>query len=132
MTKQKKQIQRFQTPFTITSVTGTLFTEPSQTVQGDSYTVQELIEKHVQGIAPSVGLNPEYDHEEPSFEDDVTLRKPDLDLTDIDQMSEKVKTTLEKVEKQKRRKAAENDRSSVAKDEAKTVSSVVEDPLAKS
>lgn len=98
MTHKKKQIQpRFQTPFNITSVTGEENNEPSETVQGDSYTVKELIEKHVNGIMPAVGLQPEYDHEEPSHDDDVTLRSPDLDLSDIDQITEKIKTVQTKL-----------------------------------
>lgn len=97
----------FSTPFDIRVTKGEKNELPSLTVQGDAYTVKQLLEKHVQGIMPPVGLDPLYDHEEPSFEDDTTLRNPDLDLTDIDKIKDKIEDV------QRRTKSAP-DRTSVA------------------
>lgn len=93
----------------------------SITVQDEAYTIKELLEKHTQGLMPNVGKTPIYDYEEATHEDDITLRKPNLDLTDIDELKVKVKKTVSKVEQQKARKKKEtenNDRSSAGKSAA--------------
>lgn len=80
----------------------------SITVQDESYTVRELLEKHVQGLMPNVGLNPEYDTEKPSLDDDMLFRRQNLDLTDIDDLKKKVGKTKSKLAKQKEKQAKEN------------------------
>jgi len=97
--------------------TGEKNNKPSQTVQGEAYTIQELLKKHANGIMPPVGLDPLYDHDEPTFEDDLTLRKPDLDLTDI----EDIKNKVSKANETRAKHAEYNDRMSKAKTEAQTV-----------
>ena len=99
-TKQTEPKSRFKSKWNFTPQ-GETNNGISETVEGEAYTIQELLQKHVNGIMPPVGLNPLYDHDEPTHEDDVTLRKPDLDLTDIDDMKIKVKkaqATLKKKE----------------------------------
>ncbi len=95
----------------------------SETVQGEAYTVQELLNRHVQGLMPPVGLTPLYDHDEPTHDDYVGMRKPDFDLTDIDEIKAKVKDANQKITKAKnlkkaKQEAEQNDRLSVAKNEA--------------
>jgi len=122
---------RTQTTYKVKKSEQTTITEPSQTVEGEAYTIQELLQKHVNGIMPNVGLNPQYDGDdtEVSFDDDITFRKPDLDLTDIDTMAEKVKKTTQKIKKAKeakRKKARSeqpNDRSSAGANEAEKANS---------
>ena len=123
---EKMTKYRTQTTYKIKDSEKTTITDPSQTVQGEAYTIQELLQKHVNGIMPSVGLDPQYDHDDGAeLDDDVTMRKPDLDLTDIDSMSEKVRETTNKIKKAKetkRKKARSeqpNDRSSAGAPEAK-------------
>lgn len=73
------------------------------TVQGESYTVQELLEKYAQGQTPAVQLTPLYDHDEPTFDDDITLRNPE-DLTDVDELKRKVEDTQEQLKYEQEQK----------------------------
>lgn len=57
-------------------------TGESETVQGDSYTIQELMQKHTQGIMPPVGKQPYYD-ENPDIDNPDITRRPDFDLSDV-------------------------------------------------
>lgn len=89
----------YQTSNTFKSNGGEKNSGKSITVQNEAYTIKELLEKHTQGLMPSVGLNPQYDHEEATHDDDITHRKPNLDLTDIDELKTKVNATKEKISK---------------------------------
>lgn len=86
-----------------------------QTAQGESYTIQELLNKHVNGIMPPVGLSPQYDHDNPTFDDDVTLRKPDLDLSDIDNIKDKIKTVQSETNARKKALKAKGESEAKAK-----------------
>ncbi len=124
MEKSKKiVIPAFNTPFKIHNATAESNNGKSQTVQGESYTIQELIKRHVNGLMPPVGLTPLYDHDEPTHEDSTILRKPDFDLTDIDEVKKTITETNKKLsnaQKAKAKKDAEQvDRLSVAKAENK-------------
>lgn len=65
----------------------------SKTIQGEGYTIQDLLQKHASGIAPPVQLTGEYDDEEPDLDDDISYRQPDTDLTDIDNLVKKAENT---------------------------------------
>lgn len=121
---QKKQNHKTQLKYTTSntfkSKGGEAVNSKSMTVQDESYTIRELLDRHTQGLMPPVGLSPEYDYDgEATHEDDVTFRKTDLDLTDIDEMAKKVKKTTEKVKKQRAKHDGSSDRTSTVKDEAK-------------
>ncbi len=126
MEKSKKNITKipaYNTPFKIHGATSETNNGKSDTVQGEAYTIQELIKRHTNGLMPPVGLTPLYDHEEPTHEDSTILRKPDFDLTDIDEVRNTIKETNKKLsnaQKAKAKKEAEQiDRLSVAKAENK-------------
>lgn len=118
--KNHKTRQKYQNSNTFKTHGGEKNDGKSQTVQDESYTIRELLEKHTQGLMPNVGLNPQYDHDEPTHDDDVTLRSPDFDLSDIDKMKEKVSTAKNKLQKAQKEKqkagTATPDRSSTAND----------------
>jgi len=119
---------RTQTTYKVKKSEQIKITEPSQSVAGEAYTIKELLEKHANGIMPQLTINDQYDND-PELDDDVTMRNPDLDLTDIDTMAEKVKKTQDKIKKAsetKRRKTRSeqpNDRSSAGEHEAKKANS---------
>ncbi len=108
MTNKKKNVTAnippFNTPFKIYGATAEQNNGQSQTVEGESYTIQELIKRHVNGLMPPVGLTPLYDHDEPTHDDYIGMRKPDFDLTDIDEIKNKVKDANEKISKAQKAK----------------------------
>ncbi len=103
--------QKYQNSNTFKSHGGEKNSGKSKTVQDESYTVRELLEKHANGLMPQVGMNPQYDYEEATHDDDVTFRKPDLDLTDIDEISLKVKKTHSAIKRAEEAKRKANDKS---------------------
>lgn len=76
----------------------------SKTVPNQAYSVSELLNKHRQGISPAIMKQAlfEMDH----FGEDINpLRKPGLDLTDLDDISRQIEETYRrmKVEDEKRK-----------------------------
>ena len=103
MAKTKKA--HFKSKYNWTSPKGETNNSPSKTVQGESYTIKELLEKHSTGLMPPVGLEPQYDTEEPTHDDSMLLRKQNLDLTDIDDLKDTVNKTKAKQSAIKKKEA---------------------------
>lgn len=64
---------------------------PSETVQGESYTIRELFQKHT---LPNIGFIPEYD-ENPDIDNSDFWRNPDFDLSDTDHFKKDLETKKE-------------------------------------
>lgn len=76
----------------------------SQTVPNQAFTVAEILKKHQQGISPAIMKRALYELDE--FNGGMNpLRKPGLDLTDVDEIAEQVNETYKrlKLEAQKKR-----------------------------
>ena len=54
----------------------------SLTVPDQSFTVQEILLKFTSGIPLNIGLEVEYEGDDPSFDDIDETRQPDFDLAD--------------------------------------------------
>lgn len=129
MKKTEKKVKRqYKDTF---KPTGSKNSGVTDTVAGESYTIQELFDKHTTGTMPHIGLDPQYDYEEATHDDSTLLRKPDLDLTDIEQISNEVKTTNQKIKKQKQTKHEAEQKAKKDKERAQYKQEILDD-LAKS
>lgn len=91
----------------------------SDTVAGESFTIQELFKRHLSGSMPPIGLDPQYDYDEATHEDNTSLRKPDADLTDLDNLKNEVENTHKKQKQIQKTKKDKDDarKASSTKDE---------------
>jgi len=80
----------------------------SKTVPNQSYTVQELFEKHVAGTLPNISKTPVWE-EEPTFETNVDMEAPEFDLSDAtalkDDLELKIKASQTKKEEAMKQKS---------------------------
>ena len=67
---------------------GEIIEQESETIQGQSLTVTEVLTRFSRGTLPNIQFPTYYDGEDPDFDaDDPTLR-PDFDLSDTDNIQE--------------------------------------------
>jgi len=89
----------------------TVFTQPSKTIVGESYTIQELLRKHTTGLMPQIGKEPVW-QEDATF-DSIDMQK--LNNADIDvkrQLGKELKYEIEEkeneiLEKKRQKKEAQ-------------------------
>lgn len=84
----------------------------TKTVEGESYTIQELFKRHLTDTMPSIGRELPEGAEEATHDDDVALNAPDVDLTDIDIAKDQL---LEFQEKVNNAKTAKQEKAAQAK-----------------
>jgi len=74
----------------------------SKTIPDQSYTIQELLEKFTHGLDLGINQTGQYD-EEPSLDQDVTLRTPGSDFTHIEEKihKEEVELSIKEAKQQK-------------------------------
>lgn len=86
--------------------------EASKTVPGEFLTVQQLLQKYVQGIAPAISKIPVFTPDA-SFDDADPTKSPDFDLVDADNLSAELqqKKQFAKVEAERMKKEADNAKS---------------------
>lgn len=70
----------------------------SETVQGQAYSIRELLEKFVSGAIPDIGKVPQYE-EDPTFEQTDILRRPDVDIVDVHEEIETIRARQENARK---------------------------------
>lgn len=62
---------------------GETFTEPSQTIKGESYTIKELLQKHVRGmLPPNIDASPQYSPDPEDFNQPDLNQMSQMDITD--------------------------------------------------
>jgi len=138
MTKQKKD----STPirglviskhgYDHTKYKNTVFTKPSQTIVGESYTIQELLRKHTTGIMPQIA-------KEPIWQEDATLDSIDMQKVNnadiyIKQELEKevqigIKQTLDEIEDKRAEKFKQKEEDLKAKKRSEAKEQKPENPL---
>jgi len=69
--------------------------EGSLTIQGDAYSIKELLEKYANGVMPAIGKTGDFE-EEPDIDSPDPTRAPDFDLSDLDRLGRETKETLDK------------------------------------
>ncbi|MBA7535645.1 hypothetical protein ES705_27903 [subsurface metagenome] len=79
----------------------------SVTVPGQSYTVGELLEKHIQGNLPDVRRQ-EYYEEDPDLDNMDPTQKPDFDLADATLLQDDLNKKIVAYKKIKEEKILEN------------------------
>lgn len=62
----------------------------SETIQGQAYSIRELLEKFVSGAVPDIGKVPQYE-ENPEFETTDILRSPGVDIVDVHEEIETIR-----------------------------------------
>lgn len=67
----------------------------SETIQNDSYTVAELLEKHAQGILPPIGRQAFYE-ENPDIDNPDPTLDPDFDIIDAKNQLDEISSSLTK------------------------------------
>lgn len=68
--------------------------EPSMTIPGESYTVTELLGRSMRGMDIRLMERHGIYEDDPDYDSDMLiLRKPDLDLTDIDSIGRRLERT---------------------------------------
>lgn len=73
----------------------------SQTIENDSYTVRELLEKHTQGIHPAVSKKETTSEQNATF-DDLDLEKvTDMDMVETEEISKEYLQKIEDLNQQK-------------------------------
>ena len=65
----------------------------TMTVQGESYTILELLQKHTQGIDTNIERQTHYD-DDADFDSMDKSKLQSMDLVDIDELKENVKITV--------------------------------------
>lgn len=78
-------------------------TEASQTVQGDSYTITELMQRSIVGTLPNINRNHQY-HEEANHDTDVRVDAPDFDLSDATSIKEEIEEKQKNAKENQRKK----------------------------
>lgn len=76
----------------------------SETIPGESLTIRELLQKHVNGIAPPIGRQVYYE-EEPDIDNPDITRSGDFDLTTISDSRTELEALQERYDKQERQRA---------------------------
>lgn len=62
---------------------GETFTEPSQTIKGESYTIKELLQKHVRGmLPPNIDASPQFSPDPEDFDQPDLNQMSQMDITD--------------------------------------------------
>jgi len=67
----------------------------SLTIQGDAYSIKELLEKYANGVMPAIGKTGDFE-EEPDIDSPDPTRAPDFDLSDLDTLGRETRETLDK------------------------------------
>ena len=67
---------------------------PSLTIPDDAYTIQELLNRHAEGMMPPIENDPQWE-EYPDIDSPNPLRQPDADLTDLQSMGESLQRVVD-------------------------------------
>lgn len=97
---------KFQTPFNAQPRGGKVFTQPSQTVPDESYTLKEILERSQRGLVDNVIRRVVYD-DEPNLNEINILRRQGLDITDLDERLQKLNENLQTAKAEKDKKIRE-------------------------
>jgi len=140
MTKQKKDstpIQGLVTPkhgYDHTKHPNTVFTQPSKTIVGESYTIQELLRKHTTGLMPQIGKEPQW-QEDANF-DSLDMQK--VNNADIyvkkelaKEVQKGIKETLNEIEDKRAEKFLKQEEDLKAKNRSEAKEQKPEIPLTK-
>ena len=106
----------------------------SVTVEGDSYTIQELLEAHIQGLNPNVNFTPQYFEDEPSHSDTDMEKARQLDPVEVQELAEQAKQAADisrhQLEMFKQKKAdEERDRTAITRSQKYKAKEDPEDDL---
>ncbi|MBA7539826.1 hypothetical protein ES705_32111 [subsurface metagenome] len=107
--------RKYLTPSTYKSVDSEKNTGPSVTVPGQSYSVAELLNRHIAGNMPDVKRQEYYDPEA-SFDNMDPTENPDFDLSDATVLADEIKI---KIEEQKEKKKEKDEKDKKEKDQQK-------------